>query len=68
MVKIREYRTARVALEAAIARLQSCARNYTQGTEDFRTRELLAAGREYGRALARVEKMRPRKKKAKTNG
>lgn len=55
---IAQYRTARRALEAAIADVQDKAVQFGAGIGGWRLRELLAAGREYGRALNRVEKMR----------
>jgi hypothetical protein len=58
MSRIREYRTARRSLEVAAANLIAYALNYNTAAEAWRTRELLEHGREYGRALARVERMR----------
>ena len=56
--RISEYRTARNVLECAIANVIDKAKQYGEGVGGWRLRELLAAGREYGRALNRVEKMR----------
>ncbi len=58
MASIRQYRSARRALEQAAASLIERSIHFTGATEAWRTRELLEAAREYGRAFARVEMMR----------
>lgn len=61
MSRIREYRSARDALEWAVAGLQARARDFTESASQNNLKQLLAAGREYGRALGRIERMRGRK-------
>lgn len=59
MPRIRDYKAARYALESAISTLIWRARDFKgDGSGGTSHAELLAAGREYGRALNRVEHMR----------
>lgn len=59
MSRIKEYTAARFALESAVGNLISVARNFKgDGTGGSTHRELLAAGREYGRAMNRLERVR----------
>ncbi len=61
MGNIREFRSARRSLEDAIASLLERAQAYDGAGTARKTRELLAASREYARAFNRIEHMRGRK-------
>lgn len=61
MSKVKDYSAARGALEYSIGVLMDRARGFRGDGTGTSVRELLAAGREYGRALSRVERMRARK-------
>lgn len=62
MSRITEYKTARSQLERASGDLTDKAQQYVdRNRAGWALKELLAAGREYGRAFSRVEKMRSSK-------
>jgi hypothetical protein len=56
----RENKTARCSLETAIADLLAKALSYDGVSSAWKTRDLLASAREYGRALNRIETVRSR--------
>lgn len=58
MSQIKQCHIARRKLEEAIAALLAKATAFGDGAPEWKVRELLAAGREYGRAMNRLERVR----------